>query len=324
MKLANVSIQDAVGGILVHNLADAEGHKTFNKGHRLTADDVEKLRALGKPTVLVAMLENGDAAENDAAARVARAVAGDNVALLPVSGGRVNLLATARGVLALNDSALNEINSLDGIAVATLAAHSVVGAKRMVATIKTVGLAIPNTILEAVEGVARHAPNIIRVRELRAARVAVILTGSAEARARVEKTFSAPIHSRVQELGSRVVCNEYVEHDAGAIADAIERAKAQAVNCIILAGETSIMNTRDVTPSGIVQAGGKIEVYGAPVEPGNLLLLAYADELPIIGAPGCVKSRETNVVDLILPRLLAGERVGKRDIVALANGGLLI
>jgi len=324
MKLANVSIKDAVGGILVHNLADAEGHKTFNKGHRLTADDVERLRALGKPTVLVAMLENGDVTENDAAARIARAVAGDNVALLSVSGGRVNLLATARGVLALNDSALNEINSLDGIAVAALAAHSVVSAKKMVATIKTVGLAIPNAILEEVEGVARHASNIIRVRELRAARVAVILTGSAEARARVEKTFSAPIHSRVQELGSRVVCNEYVEHDTGAIADAIERAKAQTVNCIILAGETSIMNTRDVTPSGIVQAGGKIEVYGAPVEPGNLLLLAYADELPIIGAPGCVKSRETNVVDLILPRLLAGERVRKRDIVALANGGLLI
>ncbi|MCG3140124.1 MAG: hypothetical protein HDKAJFGB_01122 [Anaerolineae bacterium] len=84
------------------------------------------------------------------------------------------------------------------------------------------------------------------------------------------------------------------------------------------------MNTSDVTPSGITLAGGTIELYGAPVEPGNLLLLAYADDLPIIGAPGCVKSRDTNVVDLILPRVLAGERLRKQDIVALANGGLLL
>jgi molybdopterin biosynthesis enzyme len=84
------------------------------------------------------------------------------------------------------------------------------------------------------------------------------------------------------------------------------------------------MDVSDVTPAALVQAGAQIEVYGAPVEPGNLLLLAYAGELPIIGAPGCVKSRDTNVVDLILPRLLAGERVRKKDVVALANGGLLI
>lgn len=339
MQLANLAIENAVGGVLVHNIADAAGHKALNKGQRLTADDVEKLRALGKPMVLVALFENGDVGENDAATRIARAVAGENVTPTSVSGGRINLLASVRGVLGVNDDALKEINSLNGITVATIPAHRIVDAKKMVATVKTIGLAIPTAILEEVESIARQASNVIRetarpesnegssvigVRELRAARVAVIFTGSAEARARVEKTFSAPIQSRIQELGSRVVWNEYVEHDAGAIADAIERARATGVDCIVVAGETSIMDARDVTPSGIVQAGGKIEVYGAPVEPGNLLLLAYADDLPIIGAPGCVKSRETNVVDLILPRLLAGERVRKRDIAQLANGGLLL
>lgn len=324
MKLQTVAVEQAVGGVLIHNLADAQGHKAFAKGHRITESDVEKLRALGKTTVFVGMFEDGDVSENDAATRIANAVMGENVSPSAVSGGRINLFATTRGILKVDIDALHRINSLDGIAVATITANQVVAPKKMVATIKTIGLAIAENVLQTAEQIARESQNPIGVRALRAARVAVILTGSEEARARVEKTFTPAIASRVEELGASIVLNEYVEHNERAIADAIERAKTYNVDCVILAGETSIMDTRDVTPSGIVHAGGKIEMYGAPVEPGNLLLLAYANDLPIIGAPGCVKSRDINVVDLILPRLLAGERVRKKDIVALANGGLLI
>ncbi len=324
MRLEILDIENAMGGVLIHNLADAQGHKAFAKGHRLGESDVEKLRALGKTNVLVGMFEEGDVNENDAATRIANAVCGENISLSAVSGGRVNLFATTRGILKVDDDALNRINSLDGITIATIPANQVVAPKKMVATIKTIGLAIREETLREVENVRRETSNVIGVRELRAARVAVILTGSEQARERVEKTFTPAIVSRVEELGASVVSNEYVAHDERAIANAIARAKNLNVDCVILAGETSIMDARDVTPSGIAQAGGQIEVYGAPVEPGNLLLLAYANDLPIVGAPGCVKSRDTNVVDLILPRLLAGERVRKKDIVALANGGLLL
>jgi hypothetical protein len=324
VKLATVPIQKAVGGVLIHNIADAQGHKALSKGHRLVASDVEKLRALGKTNVFVGMFEDGDVNENDAATRIANAVRGENVSLSSVSGGRINLFAVTRGILKVDDDALNRINSLDGVTVATITANQVVAPKKMVATIKTIGLAIAENVLQNVEQIARESQMIIGVRALRAARVAVILTGSGQARGRVEKTFTPAIASRLEELDANVVSNEYVEHDERAIANAIERAKNLNVDCVILAGETSIMDASDVTPSGIAQAGGKIEVYGAPVEPGNLLLLAYANDLPILGAPGCVKSRDPNVVDLILPRLLAGERVQKQDIVALANGGLLI
>jgi molybdenum cofactor cytidylyltransferase len=330
--LGTVGIEDAVGGVLIHNIADAQGHKALSKGHRLIERDVETLRALGKTSVVVGLFEAGDVGENEAASRIARAVAGVNVALSAVSGGRINLMANTHGILKVNDEALNEINSLDGVTLATIPANTVVAPKKMVATIKTIGLAIPEQNLNAVEEIARRTAspaerkvtNAIEIREFRHTRVAVILTGSEEARDRVQKTFMPAIQSRVEELGSGIVLRDYVEHEPTAIAGAIERARAENVECVILAGETSIMDASDVTPSGIVQAGGKIEVYGAPVEPGNLLLLAYADDLPIIGAPGCVKSRDVNVVDLILPRLFAGERVRKRDVVVLANGGLLI
>lgn len=324
MKVETLEIERAIGGVLIHNLADAQGHKAFLKGHRLAEGDLEKLRALGKTQVFVGIFEDGDVNENDAAVRIANAVCGENVSCSTVSGGRVNVFAAARGILKVDDDTLTRINSLEGITIATIAANQVVAPKKMVATIKTIGLAIADEALKQVESIARQPSNVIRIHRLREARVAVILTGSAEARERVQKTFSPAIQGRVQELGGSIVSNEYVEHDDGSIADAIERAKRLNVDCVILAGETSIMDAKDVTPRGIVRAGGTIEMYGAPVEPGNLLLLAYANELPIIGAPGCVKSRDTNVVDLILPRLLAGERVRKKDVVALANGGLLI
>lgn len=324
MRLETVDIERAVGGVLIHNIADAEGHKALNKGHRLAPEDIEKLRALGKTSVFVGMFEEGDVTENDAATRIAEAVTGENISRSAVSGGRVNLMATVPGVLNVDDEALARINSLDGITLATIAANQVVEPKKIVATVKTISLAISESVLQEVERITGKVKNLVGVRELRNARVAMILTGSAEARGRIEKTFTPAVQGRVEKLGGKLVVNEYVEHQERAIAEAIARAASQNVDCVILVGETSIMDASDVTPRGIMQAGGVIELYGAPVEPGNLLLLAYAGDLPIIGAPGCVKSRDTNVVDLILPRLLAGERVGKKDIVALANGGLLI
>jgi molybdenum cofactor cytidylyltransferase len=154
-------------------------------------------------------------------------------------------------------------------------------------------------------------------------KVAVILTGSANGKAKVQEMFAPPIRARIEELGAQVVREEYVAEDENAIAEAIERAARAGAQLIILAGETSVMDADDITPRGITRAGGSIELYGAPVEPGNLLLLAYRGDMPIIGAPGCIKSRETNVVDLILPRLLIGERVTRADVAELAEGGLL-
>lgn len=324
MRIREIEIDQAVGGVLIHNIADAQGHKALNKGHRVLESDLEKLRSLGKTSVVVGLFEPGDVSENDAATRIAAAVVGEHISLSAVTTGRINFFADVRGVFKMDVASLNAINSLDGVSIATIAANQVVEPKKMVATVKTIGLAISETALQEVEQIGAARENKIGVRELPAKRVAVILTGSPEVRERVQKALIPPIHGRVEDLGSSVVSNEYVEHNEAAIADAVGRANDMEVNCIILAGETSIMDATDVTPTGIRQAGGTIELYGAPVEPGNLLLLGYLGEMPIIGAPGCVKSRDINVVDLILPRLLAGEHVRKKDVVALANGGLLI
>ncbi len=324
MKLANIPIEQAVGAVLVHNVVDAEGHKALSKGRLVRADDVDKLRALGKTTVYAAILDPGDVREDDAAARLAQAAAGERIEPSKPSGGRVNLYAAERGFLRVNGKALARLNDLPGVTLATIPSHTPVMPKKMVATIKTIGLAVPEAVLEQAARIAADEGPAVSCAPLRIDQVAVILTGSKDGRARVHEVFAPPIRARIEELGARVHSLEYVGEEEGAIADAITSATQGGAAMVILAGETSIMDAEDTTPRGIRRAGGVVELYGAPVEPGNLVLLAYCGAVPVIGAPGCVKSRETNVVDLILPRLLAGERVTRGDVNALAEGGLLV
>jgi molybdenum cofactor cytidylyltransferase len=324
VQLKNVPIDQSVGAMLVHNIMGADGSKAFAKGHAVRADDIDRLRALGKTTVYAAVLDRDDVPEDEAVARLARAVAGDGVASSQPSGGRVNFYAAQRGALRLNVGALQRLNELNGITLATIPRYTAVAPKKMIATLKTIGLALPEATLRAAEDIVRARGVVLSIAPVQNQKVAIVLTGSENGKTKVQATFAPPIRARIEELGAQVVAEHYVAEDEDAIAGAIDQVTRAGAQVIILAGETSVMDADDIVPRGIQQAGGAIELYGAPVEPGNLLLLAYRGDVPIIGAPGCVKSRETNVVDLILPRLLAGERVTRADVNALAEGGLLV
>ncbi len=323
MQLKNIPIAESIGAILIHNIMGADGRKAFSKGHVVRAEDAEKLRALGNAAVYAAVLDPNDVREDAAAARLARAVAGDGIELSKPSGGRVNFYAAQRGFLRVNRDALKRINELDGITLATIARYAPLAPRKMIATLKTVGLALPAATLRAAENIMSERGAALDVAAVSHPKVAIILTGSANGKAKVQEMFAPPIRARSEELGAQVVAEEYVAEEEDTIAQAIERATRAGAQMLILAGETSVMDAGDITPRGIRAAGGVIELYGAPVEPGNLLLLAYRGSVPIIGAPGCIKSRETNVVDLILPRLLIGERVSRADVIELAEGGLL-
>jgi hypothetical protein len=278
--------------------------------------------------VRVAVLEPGDVHEDAAAARLAAAVAGEGVEVTSSYAGRVNLRAAVTGPLAVDVAALFAINELDGLTVATIPAHSLARPGRVLATIKVIPFAIPEADLCQAEELGRAAGGVLRVRPLRLRRVGVILVSSPAARVRVERGVYPAIEARVIELGGEVCARRAVAPAEGAVAEAVTALAGEGAELIMIAGETSVMDLEDVTPRGIRLAGGRIEHYGAPVEPGNLLLMAYLDQpdvapLPVLGAPGCVRSRDANIVDLLLPRLMAGEQVRRRDIVALGHGGLL-
>ncbi|MFN8496513.1 MAG: molybdopterin-binding protein [Anaerolineae bacterium] len=320
MKFGPVPVEGAAGKILAHNHTDAEGRRAFRKGFVVRDEDLTALREVAGDIVYVAELEPGDVHEDEAARRLARAVAGDGVRLGPAAGGRVNLLAEARGLLKLELDRLNAINEIDGLTVATLFQNMVVHPKQIVATAKVIPYAAPDDSLRRIEALAGA---VVGVEPLPARRVGVILTSSEAGRAKTIEHLDGPIRSRVEELGSEVAAMLTVAHTEAAVAAAVSDLASQGMDAIIVAGETSIMDVNDITPRGIVGAGGQIEGYGVPAEPGNLLLLAYLDGRPVLGAPGCVRSRHTNVVDLVLPRLLAGERLTRRDLAALGHGALL-
>ncbi len=327
MYLTTLPPEQAIGHILRHNLSGPDGRKAFAKGHRIAAADLPRLSALGLEQLRVAVLEPGDVHEDEAARRLAAAVCGPGVLARPPAASRVNLLAAADGIVRVDRVALLQINEIDGLTIATLPSHRLARASQRVATIKIIPFAILEEDLARAEAIGREARaghrSVIALSPLRQLDVGVILAGSAAARTRIEAGVYPAIEARVVALGSRVLAVRYVESEEQVIAETIGELRAAGVQLLIIAGETSIMDRDDVTPQGIRLAGGRIEHYGAPVEPGNLLLLGYLDTLPVLGAPGCVRSRDVNIVDLLLPRLLAGEQITRRDIVELGHGGLL-
>lgn len=326
MKFKAVPLSEAKGKILGHNIAGPDGRRFLRKGKPLTAEDLENLSALGRASVYVAELQPDDVDENTAARRVAQAVCGPGLHISGVASGRANLLADEMGILRIDVERLSGINELDGITLATVVSHFPVHAKQIVATIKIIPYAVPESIVSEVENISDGNKPVVRVDALPYRSVGLILSGSTSLSARLVQDFS-PLRERIDRLGSFVARTDFValddESDEATLAEMLKQQIDSGIQMIVLAGETAIMDSHDIVPRAVVRAGGHIESVGAPVDPGNLLMLAYINDVPVVGAPGCARSRKVNVVDWILPRLLAGDRLKRKDIVGLGHGGLL-
>jgi molybdenum cofactor cytidylyltransferase len=238
----------------------------------------------------------------------------------------VNLAASVRGVLRVDAGRLLQVNALPGITVATLANHSPVQARQLAATVKIVPFAVPDALVRNCEEVAAAEP-LLWLDSIPARRAAIILSGSAPASARIIADFEPALRGRLEALGASVNGVHFValEDEGGeaALAAMLRQQLDAGCEMILLAGETAIMDRADIAPRAVERAGGSIACFGVPVDPGNLLMLAYMGSVPVLGAPGCARSRKANIVDWVLPRLLAGDRVTQAELAALGHGGLL-
>ncbi|HEX9838555.1 MAG TPA: molybdopterin-binding protein [Anaerolineales bacterium] len=326
MKFEPVPLSEARGKILGHNIAAANGQRLLRKGKPLSDEDLENLRALGRTSVYVAQMEEDDVDENTAARRVAEAVRGTGLHIPGVSSGRANLLANEAGLFRVDVERLAQLNGCDGLTLATLRTHSPVHARQIVATVKIIPYAMPESVLSEAEAIATGSRHILRVDALPTRSVGMILSGSASIQQRLVSDF-APLRGRIEKLGSSVTRTDFValddESDEAALANMLKQQLESGIGMILLAGETAIMDAHDILPRAVQRAGGHVESVGAPVDPGNLLMLAYLNDVPVVGAPGCARSKKINIVDWILPRLLAGDRLTRRDIIELGHGGLL-
>ncbi len=326
MKFGPIPIDQAAGKILGHNIAGPDGRRLFRKGHTITQDDLTALHSTSREAVYVAQLEADDVDEDSAARRIANAVMGPNLYSSRAATGRVNLKADALGVLRVDAKRLRQLNGQPGITLATLPNQTAVPDGKMVGTVKIIPYAVPETAVSAIEQLAQDQP-LLWLDPLPPRRVAVILSGSPSAAERIQRSYDPPLRTRLEMLGSRLDSITFVPLDDAADEEAMARTiQQQAENgadLIILARETAIMDRYDIAPRAVERAGGELTCFGAPVDPGNLLMLAYLNDLPIMGAPGCVRSPKRNIVDEVLPRLLVGDRLTQADIIELGHGGLL-
>jgi molybdenum cofactor cytidylyltransferase len=327
MKFGPVSLDAAAGKILGHNITRPDGRRALRKGKPLTGEDLALLRALGRETVYVAQLEAGDVVEDSAAARIAAAVMGPGLRLSGPSTGRANLYSEQLGLLRVSVPRLTQLNLLAGITLATLPANTALRAGKMAATLKVLPYAVPEATVIAGEQIALADGPILWLDPIPARKVGLILSGSPAGRERTVRTFQNALHERLAALDATIAEIAYVTLDDESgekeLAEQLGHQHARGRELIILAGETAIMDRHDIAPRAVERAGGEVTCYGAPVDPGNLLMLGYLQGIPVLGAPGCARSPKDNIVDLVLPRLLAGDRLTKAEIVAWGHGGLL-
>jgi molybdenum cofactor cytidylyltransferase len=323
MKFGPVSPQDALGATAVHSIR--KGSFVLKKGTVIGAAEVAALEAAGIDELGVARLEAGDVGEDEAAAQIATALAGEGVRVDRSFTGRCNLFADRPGVLVVDRDAVDELNRVDeAITLATLPQLKPVVEGEMIATVKIIPFAVGQKPLARALACAETVKPILRVQPHRVRKVGVVSTLLPGLSDKViEKTLKIT-QERLAPAGARIVAERRVTHEKAALAKAIDDVMKEGAELVIVFGASAIADRRDVIPAAVEAAGGRIEHFGMPVDPGNLMLIADLRGKPLIGAPGCARSPKENGFDWVLMRLLAGIPVTRDDITGMGVGGLLM
>ncbi|HEY6255435.1 MAG TPA: molybdopterin-binding/glycosyltransferase family 2 protein [Xanthobacteraceae bacterium] len=321
MKFGAVPVGEAEGGIAVHSIR--KDGLVLKKGTAIGKAEVAALRAVGVAEIVVARLEPSDVAEDEAAAAIAAAVAGAGIRIDRAFTGRANMFAEAAGLLVVDKDAIDRLNLVDeSITFATLAAYKPVVAGEMIATVKIIPFAVARSARDAALAVAR-AP-LIAVAPYRIRKIGVVSTVLPGLAGKVvEKTLKVT-EERLAPAGAAIMAERRVPHEQGALAKAIDEVLKQGAELVIVFGASAIADRRDVIPAAVEAVGGRIEHFGMPVDPGNLLLVGDVRGRPVVGAPGCARSPKENGFDWVLMRLLAGLDVPREAITGMGVGGLLM
>ena len=326
MKFMRMLLTEAEGALLAHSIRVPQG--AFKKGRVLSREDTLALQAAGLEKVVAARLDAGDISEDAAATKVAGLAKGERVSFNAAFTGRCNLYADVQGLVVVDRGRIDQINLLDeSLTIATLAHCDVVRPKQMVATVKVIPFSVPGPVVKAAAEIAQHPGPLISIAPFTAKQVGLILTRLPGTKASVLKNTIRTVRTRVETLGSTLMTSEVMDHDETAIGAAIKRLRASGCNIILISGASAIVDRRDVVPLGLESAGGTIDHFGMPVDPGNLLLLGHlgrgSRQTPVLGLPGCARSPKLNGFDWVLERLAANLEVTPKDIMLMGTGGLL-
>ena len=325
-----VPVDRAVGLALAHDLTEVRAEEgkgaAFRRGHVVREEDLPRLRRCGKEHVFILDLAADELHEDEAAVRLAAALCGDGVS---PSGepreGRVDLVASRDGLLKIDHEALLSFNLLGEVMCATLHTDSLVRRGQRVAGTRAIPLVIRESLVS--EAVRCAGSGVIAVREIARPHIGVVVTGSEVSRGLVQDRFGPLLERKAAALGGEIIGVRLAPDDEGEIAARLQELLAAGANLLVATGGMSV-DPDDRTRFAADRLGAHEIVYGAAVLPGSMCLVAYlpceSGEIPLVGLPACALAHEATVFDLILPRLLAGERIGRRELAELGHGGLCL
>lgn len=312
---------EAAGARLAHTLKLP--HLTLRKGRVLSAADVAALLTAGIERIAGARLDADEIDEDGAARAIAGLLESELIVARSPYTGRCNLYARLPGLLLVDAECIDRLNRIsEAITLATLAPHALLAKDRRVATVKIIPFAVPPEPIARWRAEIGAAPPM-RVAPLRPRRAALIMSVSSGTTERMLELASDATRARLAALGGAQALELRCAHSETAVAQAIAEALAAGCDLLLVLGATISKDRGDVVPAAIVAAGGVIEHFGMPVEPGNMLLSARIGTVPVLNLPGCARSRAHNGLDILLQRLYADLPLTPQDIMGLGVGGLI-
>ena len=322
MKFGEVLVAEAEGSILAHSLR--LGTVALKKARILSQADLDLIAEAGLSRIVVARLEAGDVGEDEAARRIAAAATGDEVETAAPFTGRANLFAKTRGLLVVDRERHDRLNLGDeAITFGTLPPFAVVEPRMMVGTVKIIPFAAPAKAVERCAEAACSGGPLLRVAPFLPRSIGLIQTRLPGLKESILEKTREVTEGRLKALGCRLVFEERCGHATAELAPLIRDAIGHGIDILLIHGASAILDRRDVIPAAIIAAAGRIDHFGMPVDPGNLLLLGHVRERAVLGLPGCARSPKVNGFDWVLERLVAGLPVGPGEIMRMGSGGLL-
>lgn len=321
--MKKIPVEQAVGMTLCHDITKmVDGFKgpAFKRGHVIREEDIEELLNIGKKTVFVWEENAGEIHEEDCALRMA--------AMAPVAGahytapseGKVLLMADTRGMLRVDTELLRAVNSIGDITISTLPDHYPVETGARLASMRIVPLVTKETqIIEAERLCAGR--KLLDLRPYTHKKIGVVITGSEVYSGRIKDKFEPVVRRKMERYPAEILGVTICDDDLGMIVDAAKAHLAQGADFLIFTGGMSV-DPDDLTPTAIRRLGAQVVSHGVPSQPGNMTLVAYLGEIPILGVPGAAISLPTTIFDVLLPQIFAGDRLTRDDLIRLGDGGL--
>ena len=322
--MKNIPVKEAIGLPICHDMTQITGESKgprFKRGHIITPQDVDVLLDMGKSHITIWEENEGLIHEEDAALALAQAALGSNTKQSAPSEGKITVTSSVHGLFKINREGLCRMNSVENVALACLPGNTAVRPGQKIAGIRIIPLVIKKEKLQPALIAGKEAHPVLSVLPFRSVKVGIIITGGEVYSGRIKDRFEPVMREKLSHFEADILGVTFCPDDLSSISEALSGYLAQKADLIILTGGMSV-DSDDLTPTAIRQSGARIVTYGVPAQPGNMLMLAYHKKTALVGVPGAAMHHKTTTFDVLLPRIIAGDRITKKELASMGEGGL--